>query len=93
MKDHRMLGIGRRIIVIFTVIIVIAALIGTLTWYYLTPTSFSMMVTFRPRQPVGIQDGVQAMVGQRCIFLVSIKDQDVGNNIEPVQISDIDDNI
>jgi len=55
-----------------------------------TSTPFSMAVTTRPLKPASVQEstlGMLGMVGQRCIFLVSIKELSASGSKEPVQIS------
>jgi hypothetical protein len=90
-------GIGKLVAIIFVVAIIIMAAIAGFTWYYYNPTTtttstttnstpFSISVTTRPKQPAGVEKGMLGMVGQKCIFLVSIADQ-TGGNLGSVQIS------
>jgi hypothetical protein len=101
MDHNSLLGIGRRVVVIFIAVIIIIAAFAGFAWYYYnpntsttstttgtttSPTPFSMTVMTRPTKPAGVQNGMLGMVGQRCIFLVSITEPS-GFDSGSVQIS------
>lgn len=100
-NHSKLFGIGRQIVVISSIIIIIVAAMVGLAWYYHNPTTttttstttstqFSLIVTTRPLKPASVEEdtlGMLGMVGQRCIFLVSIKELSASGSKEPVQIS------
>lgn len=101
-NDYRNLfGIGRCTFIIFVVIIIIIAVFSAFVMYYYNPSTtittsttsspvpFFMNLTTRPIKPASIDEshnGMLGIVGQQCIFLVSIIEQS-GGDFGPVQIS------
>jgi len=80
---------------IYVILIVVGAIIGWYVWKYdmppAAPAQFTIQVTSRPTTPMGEAGIISAFAGQRCIFLVTINEQeDQQGNLgfgEPVQIT------
>ncbi|MEM3403120.1 MAG: hypothetical protein QXJ17_01000 [Nitrososphaeria archaeon] len=94
-KNHWSFGVGK-VFVIFVAVLIIAAAFSGFTWYYYKPSTtttspvpFSMNVVPRPLKPSSIEEshrGMLGIVGQKCMFLVSIIEKSYGS-FGPINIS------
>jgi len=94
-RNQYLFGVGRVVVVSVIVLIIVAALSG-FAWYYCkpdtsttSPAPFSLNVETRPLRPASIEEshkGMLGVVGQKCMFLVSIKEESHGS-FESINIS------
>ena len=73
-----------RIQAIATIVIIVIASLAAL-WYYTTqvpstnPAPFSMEVISRPTVPMGAEENILSIAGQRVVFLAVVEDTGEGN--------------
>ncbi len=67
-----------RVQAIAVIVIIVIATVGGL-WYYTTSAPFSMEVISRPTIPVGVEENIMSIAGQRVVFLVAVEDTGEGS--------------
>ena len=74
-----------RVQAIAVIVVIIIAAVGGL-WYYINqapstnPAPFSMEVISRPTIPVGVEENIMSIAGQRVVFLVVVEDTGEGSS-------------
>jgi hypothetical protein len=58
------------------IVVIIGAVTSFLAWKYTTPATFDLEIIRRPKNPPGTTTNTVTFVGQKCVFLVVVENEE-----------------